>query len=62
VYCTPEDPIGGDGNDEITPQDGSSNTASEEWTTILDKRIERKNKKARKNKEKQQKKLAKQLR
>jgi hypothetical protein len=55
----PEDPIGGDGNDKSTPQDGSS---KEEWTTILDKRIERKNKKARKNKEKQQKKQAKQLR
>jgi hypothetical protein len=58
----PKGPIGGDGNDESTPQDGSSNTASEEWATILDKRIERKNKKARKNKEKQQKKQAKQLR
>jgi hypothetical protein len=57
-----KDPIGGDGNDESTPPDGSSNTASEEWTTILDKRIKRKNKKARKNKEKQQKKQAKQLR
>jgi hypothetical protein len=58
----PEDAIIGDGDDESTPQDGSSNTASEEWTTILDKRIERKNKKAHKNKEKQQKKQAKQLR
>jgi hypothetical protein len=45
----PEDPISGSGNDETTPQDGSSNTASEEWKTILDKRIAKKNKKARKN-------------
>jgi hypothetical protein len=58
----PKDPIDGDGNDESTPQDGSPNAASEEWTPILDKRITRKNKKAHKNKEKQQKKQAKQLR
>jgi hypothetical protein len=57
----PEDPIGGDGNDESTPQDESSNTASEEWKTILDKRTKRKNKKARKNKERQQKRQAKLL-
>jgi hypothetical protein len=57
-----EDLIAGNGDDESMPQDGSSNTVSEEWTTVLDRRIKRKNKKAHKNKEKQQKKQAKQLR
>jgi hypothetical protein len=58
----PEDPIGGNENGDPTPHDGSSNTAYGDWTPVLDKRTERKNKKARKNKERQLKKQAKHMR
>jgi hypothetical protein len=57
----PEDPITGIGDDEVMAPDGSSPIFPEEWTTVMDKRIERKNKKAHKNKEHKQKKQAKQL-
>jgi hypothetical protein len=40
----PEEPIGGNEDDGTTPHDGSPNTASEEWKTILDKRTAKKNK------------------
>jgi hypothetical protein len=36
----PEGPIGEDGNDECTPHYESSNAASQEWKTIMDKRTE----------------------
>jgi hypothetical protein len=58
----PEEPIGGSEDNSSTLQDGSSNTASEQWQTVLDRRIAKKNKKALKNKEKQQKRQAKLLR
>jgi hypothetical protein len=58
----PEDLTTGNGNDEVMTEDESSPNLPEEWTTIIDRRTERKNKKARKNKEHKQKKQAKLLR
>jgi hypothetical protein len=58
----PEDPTTGNGDDEVTAEDESSPNIPEEWTTIIDRRTERKHKKARKNKEQKQKKQAKLLR
>jgi hypothetical protein len=49
------------GISEAIADDPQEGTIPEEWTTVTDKRIERKNRKARKNKEHKQKKQAKQL-
>jgi hypothetical protein len=58
----PEDLTTGNGNDEVMTEGKSSPNLPEEWTTLIDRRTERKNKKARKNKEHKQKKQAKLLR
>jgi hypothetical protein len=57
----PEDLTTGNGDDEAMAEGESSPILPEEWTTIIDRKTERKNKKACKNKERKQKKQAKLL-
>jgi hypothetical protein len=57
----PEDLTTGNGDDAAMAEGESPPNLPEEWTTIMDKRTARKNKKARKNKEHKQKKQAKML-
>jgi hypothetical protein len=58
----PQDITIGNGDDEVMTGDGPTLNSPEEWTTIIDRKLEQKNRKARKNKEHKQKKQAKLLR